>query len=328
VHQFLEQIDRFDVAAGIYLGSGAFGDEVQNAEQGDIPATDQGDTEIMGNPHKGRLGVGGSETGPQDYGNGPDPSDAMADYLKAQGFNDISVRVVPDDPFHHITFVDDEGDVHSVILGTDPEHGDFALSHDEESGEELPIVDLNYLNPMHTADGGIDMSKPAKWLNKTALVTLLAPAIVRQQPLAGESVSLVSLPGEPYDEGFISDFRDKYKSRVFKQDKNAMYGGRTIRIPIIRKVRKDQLTKMQALALERLTAKAAEAKAYGQTMMSFKRRTESADDDAFTNSYQVTDRSIPRKKTNSLACPSCGNYTYIKNAEGKSACANCGFVKK
>ena len=187
--------------------------------------------------------------------------------IDAAGIDNITVEDVIVDFDGEITvyFADDEGEELDITFMIDEEDGALALILDDEDAEDFIEVDLDSLNPpiKRTAFGSyIDLTN-LDWLSPSTLMALLEPEELMGD--ADESPNVHELPppvmgkgGHNWNES-IEVYGEISEGETIELDEArkivVIRGGKKVRLPVVRRVRKKILTGKKKAAIRRAVRK-------------------------------------------------------------------------
>lgn len=186
---------------------------------------------------------------------------ALHSLLFSYGFPaDVDIDVEHSDDDKIITLSDGNGDI-VAVLGVDDDGSVYGISsaHNdlEDEDEYVTIMDLSDLDPELIGDDetqSVDLSNP-DWLDSDAFMALFS------SDMEGEDV------------GEANELTEKIVTRrATRRMRIAVRGGKVMRVPIFRRVRKAVLSPKQRAALRKMQMKAHSARANANRKRSIRRR--------------------------------------------------------
>jgi hypothetical protein len=196
--------------------------------------------------------------------------EALSDLLTKYGFDDVDVSVEHSDEDKIIVFENDDN-VEVAVLGVDDDGHTYAISstHNDESddSEYATIMDLDFLNPDLVEDdevSSIDLTDP-DWLNKSAILALMFPTDTVKEEVAESELFVL-------DDELKSIVEKIMTRRATGRMHMVVRGGKVMRVPVFRRIRKAVLSPKQRAALRKMQMKAHSARANANRKRSVRRR--------------------------------------------------------
>jgi hypothetical protein len=167
-----------------------------------------------------------------------------------------------------ITFVDAEGDEMSVLFDYSDEDGVTATILDGEDDDEFIVIDLDPLTPP-VVDMGINGIKYPKlddltWMNKSAMASLFVAGDLGSDgdPDLDGHLSQIDIEKRQMPKGWMYfkavegyAFTEEDESEIEERMVTVVRGGKKVRIPVVRKVRRKKLTPKQKQAIKKAVRK-------------------------------------------------------------------------
>lgn len=195
--------------------------------------------------------------------------EALEELLSKYGFEDVDVSVEHSDEDKIITFENDDS-VEVAVLGVDDDGHTYAISstHNDDPEEEYAtVMDLDFLNPDLVEDdeiSAIDLSDP-DWLNKSALLALMFPTDTVREDVAESTLFVLD-----------DELKELVERVVTRRATGRMHmvvrGGKVMRVPVFRRIRRTVLSPKQKAALRKMQMRAHSARANANRKRSVRRR--------------------------------------------------------
>lgn len=161
-----------------------------------------------------------------------------------------------------ITFVDDEDGELDIIFVYDQDEGAMAMVFDDPDSEEFIVIDLDSLSPSikSTPFGMYINLTELDWLSGSVLQTILQSATYLEDSSdpAGVSPSRVKdkygwVTDESLGESFIIDeeILEDFELDESGRKISVIRGGKRVRLPVVRKIRKKVLSGKQRAAVRK-----------------------------------------------------------------------------
>jgi len=181
--------------------------------------------------------------------------------LDTLGIEGISVDSVDDDGTGGllVSFFDDEDGEVQVLFSYEEDDGPSAILVDDDTGEEVLMVDLSPLAPGLVNIQGyqyINM-RDISWLNKSTMMTILTAGDL-ESPQADKAISVDALGNViPAAESFyeVVGVIEENGEVLEVSYKTVVRGGKKVRLPIVRRKKKKRMPSGQRAALARAARK-------------------------------------------------------------------------
>lgn len=171
-----------------------------------------------------------------------------------------------------VTFVDADGDEMSVLFSYEEDDGVTATILDGEDDEEFIVIDLDPLAPPVVTQGFMGQKYPKldelSWMNKSALSSIFVSGDIGNPSdpdldghLTQKDIEKRQMPKqfgyfkavESVDGSVLTEDGDEFE--IIERMVTVVRGGKKVRIPVVRKVRRKKLSPKQKIAIRKAVRK-------------------------------------------------------------------------